>query len=152
MSILVFNLVPAYPLDGGALVHALIWKRTGNHLRATRIAGRGGQAFAVACVACGVLLTALGAPISGISLAIVGWMLGQAARVAVGWSIGLVEARESSRWWVRPDRPLHALLVDGHLLAHGSLLVVDDGGVLRGVVTTHRLNLLLQAPAAEPAT
>jgi Zn-dependent protease len=35
----IFNLLPAYPLDGGRVVHALAWKVSGNHTSATRFAG-----------------------------------------------------------------------------------------------------------------
>jgi Zn-dependent protease len=45
--VLVFNLVPAFPLDGGQIAHALVWWRTGNRTRATRLTGRLGQGFAV---------------------------------------------------------------------------------------------------------
>jgi CBS domain-containing protein len=45
--VLVFNLIPAFPLDGGQLAHAAIWWRTGDRNRATHITGRAGQAFAV---------------------------------------------------------------------------------------------------------
>src|SRR6266568_4440275 len=40
ISLGVFNLVPAFPLDGGRLLQSLIWLRTGDRLRATRIAAR----------------------------------------------------------------------------------------------------------------
>jgi Zn-dependent protease len=45
--VLVFNLIPAFPLDGGQLAHAVIWWRTGDRNRATHITGRAGQGFAV---------------------------------------------------------------------------------------------------------
>jgi Zn-dependent protease len=45
--VLVFNLIPAFPLDGGQLAHAAIWWRTGDRNRATHITGRAGQTFAV---------------------------------------------------------------------------------------------------------
>lgn len=45
--VFVFNLIPAYPLDGGRIAHAAIWWRTGDRNRATRGTGRVGQGFAV---------------------------------------------------------------------------------------------------------
>ena len=45
--VLVFNLVPAYPLDGGKIAHAAIWRRTGDRNRATKATGRVGQGFAL---------------------------------------------------------------------------------------------------------
>lgn len=46
--VLVFNLIPAFPLDGGQIAQALIWWRTGDRNRATRWTGRAGQGFALA--------------------------------------------------------------------------------------------------------
>ncbi len=46
--LLVFNLVPAFPLDGGRIARAVIWWRTGDRHRGTRITGRAGQALAIA--------------------------------------------------------------------------------------------------------
>ena len=45
--ILIFNLVPAYPLDGGRIARAAIWRVTGDKLRGTRAAARLGEGFAV---------------------------------------------------------------------------------------------------------
>ncbi len=46
--LLVFNLVPAFPLDGGRIARALIWWRTGDRHRGTRLTGRAGQGLAIA--------------------------------------------------------------------------------------------------------
>ena len=80
-TILVFNLLPAFPLDGGRILRAIVWKVTGDRDRGTRFAARLGQVFAVLIVGLGVLLALSGAVFSGIWLAVVGWMLGQSARV-----------------------------------------------------------------------
>ena len=53
--VLVFNLVPAFPLDGGQIAHAAIWWRTGDRNRATRYTGRAGQGFALVLGALGVV-------------------------------------------------------------------------------------------------
>ncbi len=45
--VLLFNLIPAFPLDGGQIAQALIWWRTGDRNRATRWTGRAGQGFAL---------------------------------------------------------------------------------------------------------
>jgi len=46
-ALLVFNLVPAFPLDGGRIARAIIWRATGDRNRATQATGRAGQAFAL---------------------------------------------------------------------------------------------------------
>ena len=83
LIILVFNLIPAYPLDGGRIARAAAWRITGSRERATNIAARLGQGFAFLFVAIGIVLMLSGAFFAGIWLALVGWMLGQSARATV---------------------------------------------------------------------
>ncbi len=78
----VFNLVPGFPLDGGRLLRALIWERTGDLLRATRVASRAGQVFAHLLIALGVLELLLWGLVGGLWLAAIGWFLNQAARLS----------------------------------------------------------------------
>src|SRR6266436_4448108 len=54
ISLGVFNLVPAFPLDGGRLLQSLIWLRSCDGLRATRIAARIGMGFAYLLIAYGL--------------------------------------------------------------------------------------------------
>ncbi|HEX3550257.1 MAG TPA: M50 family metallopeptidase [Candidatus Elarobacter sp.] len=52
----VFNLAPAYPMDGGRVLRAVLWRRLHDREAATRIASRAGMVFALLIVAAGVLL------------------------------------------------------------------------------------------------
>src|SRR4051794_16858778 len=54
LILLIFNLVPAFPLDGGRIARAAAWKITGDRNRGTRFAGRAGQAFAIAMIGLGL--------------------------------------------------------------------------------------------------
>jgi len=76
----VFNLVPAYPLDGGKVLHSLIWRATGDRRQATRIAAGIGQTIALTMVGFGIFLAFAGNFASGIWLAVIGWFLNQAGR------------------------------------------------------------------------
>jgi Zn-dependent protease len=58
--LLVFNLIPAFPLDGGRIARAAIWWRTGDRHRGTRLIGRSGQALALALGALGLFGLASG--------------------------------------------------------------------------------------------
>jgi Zn-dependent protease len=82
--LLVFNLIPAFPLDGGRLARAVAWRLTGNRHGATRFAAGMGQAFAALLMGYG-LYRAFGRSdaTSGIWYLALGWMLGSAARAAV---------------------------------------------------------------------
>ena len=54
----IFNLFPGYPLDGGRVLRAIVWKRTGNIRGATRIAGFCGQLMAVVLILFGIYMAA----------------------------------------------------------------------------------------------
>jgi Zn-dependent protease len=81
ISLGVFNLVPAFPLDGGRLLQSLIWLRTGDRLRATRIAARIGMGFAYLLIAYGLATFVFaGSLIGGVWSVFLGWFLLSAAR------------------------------------------------------------------------
>jgi Zn-dependent protease len=81
--VLVFNLVPAFPLDGGRIAHALIWWRTGDRNRATHATGRAGQGFALLLGAFGLWALATGAGSAGLLCILLAYFLYQAAGAAV---------------------------------------------------------------------
>ncbi len=80
--LLLFNLVPAFPLDGGRIARSIAWKLTGDRSRATRLSARLGQAFAVLLVGWG-LYRVIGGNIWGLWTVMLGWLLGSSARTAI---------------------------------------------------------------------
>jgi Zn-dependent protease len=80
--LLVFNLLPAFPMDGGRIARAIAWWRTGNRNSATRFAATLGQAFAYLFIAVGILLVLRGYLFTGIWLGFIGVMVNGAARAA----------------------------------------------------------------------
>ena len=81
--VLVFNLIPGFPLDGGRIARAIVWKLTGDRTRATRLAARLGRGVAYLMIALGVyMFLVTGDPIGGLWLGFIGWFLAQAARSA----------------------------------------------------------------------
>jgi Zn-dependent protease len=80
--LLVFNLIPAFPLDGGRIAHALIWWRTGNRNQATHVTGRAGQGFAILLGLLGLWALATGGSL-GLVTMLVAFFLYQAAGAAV---------------------------------------------------------------------
>ncbi len=56
LFVLALNLIPAFPLDGGQIAQAAIWKLTGDRNLAVRVTGRMGQAFAAALGVAGLYL------------------------------------------------------------------------------------------------
>jgi Zn-dependent protease len=82
-----FNLVPAFPLDGGRIARAIAWRVTGNQVRATRIAAAMGQAFSYVLIGLGLFFFVEGAIWSGVWFVFLGMFLGQAARGAVAQTV-----------------------------------------------------------------
>jgi Zn-dependent protease len=84
IALLVFNLVPAFPLDGGRMARAVVWKVTGNRARATRVSAALGQGFGWILIGLGLYVAfATDRIFDGLWLAVLGWLLGQSARGAV---------------------------------------------------------------------
>ncbi|HEV2058178.1 MAG TPA: site-2 protease family protein [Solirubrobacteraceae bacterium] len=81
--LLVFNLIPAFPLDGGRIARSLVWRITGDRNRATRAAGRIGEWFAYLLIGIGIFLAARGSLFNGLWLAVIGWFIATSARAAV---------------------------------------------------------------------
>jgi Zn-dependent protease len=82
-----FNLVPAFPLDGGRVARAAAWKVTGDRGKATRISAYLGQAFAALLIAYGIyILFALDDSIGGLWAIVLGYLLGSSARAAIAQS------------------------------------------------------------------
>jgi Zn-dependent protease len=81
--VLILNLIPAFPLDGAQIVHALLWWRTDDRNRATRVVGRMGQGFGVLLGAAGLGVLVALHDISGVWLAFIGLFVYQSATGAV---------------------------------------------------------------------
>lgn len=71
----VFNALPAAPLDGGRLLRAYLWHRTGDRLRATRGASAAGRALGWFLVVAGFAAVLFAGDLSGLWLALIGWFL-----------------------------------------------------------------------------
>ena len=81
--VLLFNLIPGFPLDGGRIARAITWKITGDRNRATRFAAILGRGVGWVMIAGGLLWAIQGQEvINGVWLALIGWFLTQAAKSA----------------------------------------------------------------------
>jgi len=84
LFVLAFNLIPAFPLDGGRIARAAAWRITGDRTRATRFAATLGQGFSYVFIGLGIYLALFtDVIVTGIWLGLVGIILGSAARGAV---------------------------------------------------------------------
>lgn len=78
----VFNMVPAFPLDGGRVLRSILWKITGNASLATRWATWIGRAFGWLLMAFGFYLFMIGSQLAGVWGLLLGWFLTSAATSA----------------------------------------------------------------------
>src|SRR5581483_2744588 len=88
--------VPGYPLDGGRVLRAMIWWKTGSAERSTRLAAVVGQAVGLGLIVWGILQYFGGAGFGGLWLAFIGWFLLQAAKESSA-EVGLTEALKGVR-------------------------------------------------------
>ena len=79
LTLLVFNLLPALPLDGGRVLRSALWGASGNLGWATHVAALIGRGFGYLFIVGGVALVIWQSAYSGIWIAFVGWFLLQAA-------------------------------------------------------------------------
>jgi Zn-dependent protease len=82
LLVLVFNLLPAFPMDGGRIVRAIAWWRTGDRNSATRFAANLGRVFGYIFIGGGLLLIATGDAFGGVWLALIGVVINSSARAA----------------------------------------------------------------------
>jgi Zn-dependent protease/CBS domain-containing protein len=156
----VFNLLPAFPLDGGRILQSLIWRGTGDRLRATRIAARIGMAFAFLFIAYGLItFFAAGSVIGGVWAVFLGWFLLSAARAEeAGGLIRQALSRISVADVMTPN-PVQAPddisveeALHGYVLTsrHSTFPTHDAGGRLSGLLTMAALKNV--APDARAST
>jgi len=79
LSLLVFNLIPAPPLDGGRVLHSALWQWRGDFVWATRVAANFGRGFGYLLIAGGIAMLIFESSFSGAWLAFLGWFLLNAA-------------------------------------------------------------------------
>jgi Zn-dependent protease/predicted transcriptional regulator len=143
LYVLVFNMVPGFPLDGGRILRAIIWKRTGNVRKATRIGSWVGTAFAIALMVLGFIYLLYREFIGGIWLIFIGYFLRQAAQsgyllVTLRQTLGSMRVSDVMRSpVVTVDASVNLRhLVDEYFLRyHYSSFPVLEGGALVGMVS-----------------
>jgi Zn-dependent protease len=154
LFLLVFNLIPAFPLDGGRIAQAIAWRLTGDRNRATRACARIGQAFGWLLIALGVFLGARTSLLDGVWLALIGFYLEQTARRAVlqtKIADRLRDVRVADIMDTHPPTvPAATTLLDveeTYFLRHQWpwFAVVDDGGHFVGLLRHERLVHELQS-------
>ena len=153
LTLAAFNLLPGYPLDGGRVLRALIWWKTGDADRSTQMAARVGQVVAFGFIALGIVRFFGGAGIGGLWIAFIGWFLLQAARESYA-QVGLAHALKGvqvadvmTRDCPTVDGSLNVQdFVEQELLRTGQrCFFVLDKGEIKGLITPHEVKQIERA-------
>ena len=141
-----FNLIPGFPMDGGRILHAVLWKLRGDRNVATRNAAGIGRLFGYLLIAGGVFLIFQSRDLlfTGVWFALIGWFLSNAAEATIAQvgvehalrGIKVREVMESDPPSLTPNESV-ADLVNERLIRgeHRSFLVRHEDGGLAGIVT-----------------
>jgi Zn-dependent protease/predicted transcriptional regulator len=151
LALAFFNMTPGYPLDGGRILRAALWWRSGDVERSTRAAARTGQVVGGVFIAAGIVQFFGGAGFGGLWIAFIGWFLMQAAgesyleaglaRVVYGVTVAEVMTRDVPALDANLDIQT---FVEERVLrtADRCFVVLDSGGHLAGLVTPHEVKHL----------
>jgi Zn-dependent protease/predicted transcriptional regulator len=143
LSLAIFNLIPGFPLDGGRVLRALYWRKTGSLKKATRIASETGKWIGVGIIILGLFWILTGNLIGGFWFVIIGIFLRSAAegglqQVVMKGALEGVKVRElMSHGIISVEPSLHInRLVEDFYLTHKHITypVVKDGKII-GIVT-----------------
>ena len=138
-----FNLVPAFPLDGGRVFRGSLWKRSGNLIGATKTATRISEALSLLMMLGGFVLIIIGDFVDGMWTVVLGWFIKSGAETSLrqtligetlgGVTVGDIMTRNVLT--ISPDITVEQLVSDYFLVnRHSGYPVVRDGKIL-GVVT-----------------
>ncbi len=138
-----FNLLPGFPLDGGYVLHSIIWKVTGSTQRATRIASAVGQGCGYLFILLGIGAFFAGSVFDGLWIAFIGWFLLNASQAAQKDAITRMTLHGVTVEQVMQKYPITApanislqKVVDTYMVPHGlQSIPVTQGDYLCGMIT-----------------
>src|ERR1700733_9530643 len=152
VALAAFNVIPAAPLDGGRLLRAVIWWRTGDRVKATVWASRAGQAFGWAFIVGGVYAFFTTRQWTWLWFAFIGWFLAGSASAEAqqagvtgqlrGIRVGQIMTPDPV---TVPGSATVSEFLDGHLFRarHQGFPVIQDDRGVTGLVTVNRIRQVL---------
>jgi len=143
LMLALFNMIPGFPLDGGRVLRAIVWKFTGSFPRATRVASVTGQVVAFGFIGLGIFTIFNGNLMNGLWLAFIGWFLQNAAASTYSQTtmpnllrdikVNQVMARDCTR--VPSLTPISQLVEERILNGGERCFFIADNGKLQGMLT-----------------
>jgi Zn-dependent protease len=145
--LLVFNILPAFPLDGGRIARSIVWRMTGDKRRGTVVASRLGQGLALVLAGFGLWWTVSGANFGGLWLLALAYLMWQSCRGALVQSamaeriegVRVADIMDTHPVAIPAETPV-TQAVDEFFLRYQQpwLPVVDDTGHLLGIARQER--------------
>jgi Zn-dependent protease len=146
--LLVFNLIPAFPLDGGRIARSIVWKVTGDKVRGTRVSAKMGEGFAILLAGGALWLLLAYHSFTGLWLIAIAFLLWQSARAALVQTdlseriegVTVSDVMDPQPVAIRADTPA-AQALDEYFLRYGWnwFPVIDEQGHLLGTAKRERL-------------
>jgi len=149
-----FNLLPGFPLDGGRVLRAILWNRTGNLVKATNIAATVGRFMGWGFIAFGLFQVFAGNFIGGIWFAFIGWFLSSSAdasrreitlreqlsgvrvkEVMTANAVRVKEVMTANAMLISPDTSVAELVSNVFRKQHGRAVPVCQNDKVVGIVT-----------------
>lgn len=146
-----FNLLPGFPLDGGRLLRATLWRFTGSFRRATQIAAGAGRVLGWALIGLGLYsFLVTDGFIGGLWLVFIGWFLGHAARMSYQQvllqellgPLTAAQAMSPDPETVPPGLTVDSLVHDYFLMRPFGAFPVTDDGIVVGLITLGQVRSL----------
>lgn len=145
--VFVFNLMPAFPLDGGRIARSIVWRVTGDQVRATRVSARLGQGFGWLLGTAGIVILLVYRDLTGVWFAAMGFLIANSARGTLAQTaitqritgVRVADIMDPEPVAIPSVTPVTEAL-DAFFLRYGWAWfpVVDEGGHFVGIVRRER--------------
>ncbi len=148
-----FNLVPAFPLDGGRILRSILWWRTGNLRRATRIAAMFGSIFGIVLVLIGLAQIVSGNVLGGTWQLLIGVFLAATASQSRGQTdtsenlkaASVADLMDRAPLSVGPDITVDNLVKDFVYRLNRKFIIVAEAGQAFGYIGPEQIRRVLQS-------
>ncbi|MBD3292048.1 MAG: CBS domain-containing protein [Armatimonadia bacterium] len=142
LALAIFNMLPAFPLDGGRVLRSILWGAWDSLDRATRAASKAGQFFGYAMIGLGFLGLVLAPGLGGLWMVALGWLISSAAagsyqRLQLQQALGDVYVHDlmsSPVQTIPADTDLATAANQYFMTARFTAFGVEEGGRIVGIV------------------
>jgi Zn-dependent protease/predicted transcriptional regulator len=146
----IFNMIPAFPLDGGRVLRSILWSLKGDLRWSTRVAAAFGSGFGMLLIILGLLTFVMGSIVTGIWYFVIGMFIRGAAQMSYRQVLirrafaGETVARfmQTNPVTVPPWVTIHELVNDYFYRYHYKMFPVTTDGTLAGCITSKQIKMI----------